>query len=165
MPKTRKFAEGTTVSVINSRLEIEKIILKYAGPKAEFAYLQREGFHDIIFVAHQRRVRFSLPIPTGAEAREALQKYRYSSTLGTRITIWIEEESRRRWRCLVLAIKAKLVVVDSGAATFEEEFLAHIVNKAGMSVYQMVQQARNGVPMLEAVKEGEVVTAEIVNKG
>jgi len=57
----RQYAEGTSVSVVNSRLEIEKIILKYAGQGAEFAYFQREGVAEIVFAAHGRRVRFTLP--------------------------------------------------------------------------------------------------------
>jgi len=121
-----KYAEGTTVSVVNSRLEIEKIILRYAGQGAEFAYMQREGSADIVFAAHGRRVRFTLPLPTMDVGRRQA---------------WVERESMRRWRCLVLAIKAKLEVVESGIASFEEEFLAHIVNPAGVTVYQAIKNA------------------------
>lgn len=66
----RQYAEGTTVSVISSRLEIEKIILKYTGQNAQFMYMQRGGSADIAFAAHGRHVRFSLPLPTMEEAKK-----------------------------------------------------------------------------------------------
>lgn len=148
-----KYAEGTTVSAINSRLEIEKIILKYAGQGAEFAYMQRDGFADIVFAAHGRRVRFTLPLPTREEAAKGAMRrgdWRVCADAG-RIAAWREKESMRRWRCLVLAIKAKLEVVESGIATFEEEFLAHIVNPAGITVYQAIKNAEDGSRLLPPV--------------
>lgn len=150
-----KYAEGTTVSAINSRLEIEKIILKYAGQGAEFAYMQRDGFADIVFAAHGRRVRFTLPLPTREEAAKGAMRrgdWRVCTDVG-RIAAWREKESMRRWRCLVLAIKAKLEVVESGIATFEEEFLAHIVNPAGITVYQAIKNAEDGSRLLPPVPE------------
>jgi hypothetical protein len=38
-----------------------------------------------------------------------------------------ECEERRRWRCLLLNVKAKFEAVENQIVTFEEEFLAHIV--------------------------------------
>jgi len=159
-----KYAEGTSVSVINSRLEIEKIILKYAGQNAEFMYMQREGVADVAFAAHGRHVRFSLPLPTMEEAktearsaRERRWNMREVKDIG-RCQAWIDQESRRRWRCLVLAIKAKLEVVESGIATFEEEFLAHIVNSQGVTVYQAIKNASDGSRLLGPV---ETIEAEI----
>ena len=145
-----KYAEGTTVSVLNSRMEVEKIILKYAGQGAEFAYMQREGSADIVFAAHNRRVRFTLPLPTLEEAKKAAmgkRDYYEIKDVGRR-QAWVERESMRRWRCLVLAIKAKLEVVESGIASFEEEFLAHIVNPAGLTVYQAIKNASDGSRLL-----------------
>lgn len=160
-----RYAEGTTVSVINSRMEVEKIILKYAGQGAEFAYMQREGFADIVFVAHNRRVRFTLPIPTMDEAKKGAKGKRDwgdVTDLGRR-QAWVERESMRRWRCLVLAIKAKLEVVESGIATFEEEFAANIVLPNGKTVGELVvpaiacaYESHGGMLMLAPVPGGSV---------
>lgn len=38
---------------------------------------------------------------------------------------------KQRWRALLLCIKAKLEAVDSGIATFEQEFMANIVMPDG----------------------------------
>lgn len=45
-----------------------------------------------------------------------------------------EQACRQRWRALNLAVKAKLEAVSSGIASFEEEFLAHIVLPNGKTV-------------------------------
>jgi hypothetical protein len=50
----------------------------------------------------------------------------------------LQSEEMRRWRALALAVKAKLEVVESGIATFEEEFMAHIVMPDGRTVGEHV---------------------------
>jgi hypothetical protein len=149
-----KYAEGTTVSVLNSRIEIEKIILKYAGQNAEFSYAQYEGTAAIMFAAHNRRVRFVLPLPTMDEAKKGAMGKRdyYEIKDIERRKAWVERESMRRWRCLVLAIKAKLEAVESEIFSFEEEFLAHIVNEAGVTVYQAIKNAADGSRLLPPVQ-------------
>ena len=44
------------------------------------------------------------------------------------------EEVRRRWRALLLVIKAKLESVESGIETFEEAFASQIVLANGQTV-------------------------------
>jgi hypothetical protein len=43
-------------------------------------------------------------------------------------------EERRRWRSLLLAIKAKFELVETGITSFEEEFAVHIVLPDGRRV-------------------------------
>jgi hypothetical protein len=155
-----KYAEGTTVSVINSRMEVEKIILKYAGQGAAYSYGQGDGQAAVSFVANGRRVCFKLRLPTLEDAKKgAMRKRDYFEVKDlVRRQAWVDQEARRRWRCLVLAIKAKLEVVESGIATFEEEFLAHIVNQAGQTVYEAIQQASsNGQRLLPPVEDTKAV--------
>lgn len=47
-----------------------------------------------------------------------------------------EQAVRQRWRALALMVKAKLEAVEAEIATFEEEFLAHIVLPDGSTVGQ-----------------------------
>lgn len=122
------FASGTSVSVEKSRAEIETLVRKYGA--AQFSSGWMGGQAAIQFVAHGRAVRFVLPLPTREEATAALRKlrqHRYGTIADTYVAKWRDAEERRRWRCLLLAIKAKLEVVQTQIATFEEEFLAHIV--------------------------------------
>ena len=45
-----------------------------------------------------------------------------------------EQQQRRMWRALLLVIKAKFEIVESGIETFEEAFLSNIVMSDGQTV-------------------------------
>lgn len=110
----RRYAEGTTVPVECTRAEIEKLVRQRGA--SSFGSLSNEDGAVVVFEAKGRRIRFELPF---AE----LPKGRPGS--------WNQDkraaEDRRRWRCLLLNIKAKFEAVSNGIVTFDEEFLAHIV--------------------------------------
>lgn len=67
---------------------------------------------SVVFEARGRQLRFDLPLP---------QRPKFSNQET------FEREGRRRWRCLLLAIKAKFEAVNSGISIFDTEFLANIV--------------------------------------
>lgn len=117
------YAKGTTVSPEKSRNEIEQILRRYDADA--FGYATDGARAKVEFRAHGRFVRFVIPLPTGADV-----PFSSRSTTASRV----EQETRRRWRALALAVKAKLEVVDSGIATFEEEFAVHMVLPDGSSV-------------------------------
>ena len=135
-------------------MEIERIICRYAGRDAEFSSGRMAGQAAILFVAHGRKVKFVVRMPTAEEAEiGARRKNAVAGSLvaESRKEEWIERETRRRWRCLLLAIKAKLEVVETGISTFEEEFLSHIVVEDGKTVYEKIQsmEGRRLLPALE----------------
>ena len=155
------YAAGTLVSAERSRAEIETVVGKYAGRDAEFSSGRMAGMAAIMFVAHGRRVKFVVPLPTDEEAETKAKRKnasRWSTVTETQKAAWIEQEARRRWRCLLLAIKAKLETVESGIETFDEAFLAHVCNDSGQTVYEAIQHAVvNGQRLLPAVKSDKVV--------
>ncbi len=51
-----------------------------------------------------------------------------------KITVHVGEAKPRRWRALVLVVKAKLEAVASGISTLESEFLANIVMGNGQTI-------------------------------
>jgi hypothetical protein len=83
----------------------------------------------IVFEAHERRLRFDLPLAEG-KTDEA------------------ERLRRQQWRALLLCIKAKLEAVASGIETFEEAFLAHVVMPDGRTVYE------HTAPRIEQIAKG-----------
>jgi hypothetical protein len=153
------YAEGTTVSSAKSRMEIEELVIKRVGRDAEFSSGQAAGMAAIQFVAHNRRVRFTLPLPSQEEAtKRAKRKNSWHPPSRERIEEWLEGETRRRWRCLLLTIKAKFEVVDTGIESFDEAFLANIVSAGGQTVYEKITaMAHAGQKMLAAVDEPNVV--------
>jgi hypothetical protein len=141
-----RFAEGTTVSAEKSRGEIERILSRYGADA--FGY-ETDGTVAIIkFRAHGRYVRFIVPLPPLSDFRLDGRGYLRKPPAQQAAH---EQEVRRRWRALALAIKAKLEVVDSEIATFEQEFAIHTVLPDGSTVAERL------MPVIEeAYESGEM---------
>lgn len=156
-----RYAENTSVPVERSKAEIESTLSRYGADSFMHGWENNRAL--IAFHAHGRRVRFVLPLPDRKD-----DKFWKTPSRGTRrsetqaYTAW-EQECRQRWRALALAIKAKLEVVECGIATFEDEFLAHIVlpntQTVGEYMHPQIEKAyKNGtmprmLPMLTAGAE------------
>jgi len=124
-----KYASQTTVSQERSRAEIESILWRYGASR--FAYGWQGNSAMIAFEANRRRIRFILPFPTDTPRTPKGRRPLHPDKA-------LDQEGRRRWRALVLAIKAKLEMVDSGIATFEDEFLAYTVLPNGSTVGEWI---------------------------
>jgi hypothetical protein len=121
-----KYAEGTTVSVEKSRAEIETMLMKHGA--SHFSSGWGDGKAWLYFKLRDRLIRFVLPLPNRADkefTRDPRASWRTRPAPAAQKAF--EAETRRRWRALLLALKAKLEVVESGISTLEEEFLAHFV--------------------------------------
>jgi hypothetical protein len=112
------YAQKTKVTVDRTKTEIEQTLIRYGASR--FAYFVEPGSAAVVFEAHDRRLRFDLPVPKGETERD-------------------RQLQRQRWRALLLCIKAKLESVASKIETFEEAFLAHVVMPDGGTVYQHTQ--------------------------
>lgn len=125
-----QYAGQTTVSPEKSRGEIERTLTGYGA--TGFMYGWHEGKAVIVFEFHNKRMRFTLDLPTEAEsARTPLGRRRHGKVA---ILKAYEQEQRRKWRSLALSIKSKLVAVQDGISTVEYEFLANIILPNGMTV-------------------------------
>lgn len=150
------YAKGTEVTVDRSRAEIEKILTRYGAD--QFAVGWDTTRAVIGFEANGRKVRFVLPLPRLDEIPTHDRNYR--SVPESQRRNRLDAEARRRWRALCLAIKAKLEVVETGIATFEDEFMAHIVMPDGRTVGEHVAPAieqayeTGKVPPLLALEAG-----------
>jgi hypothetical protein len=144
------FAEGTTVPVAKTRGEIEAMVSKHGATRFASGWTE-ERKAAISFAMKGRLVRFTLALPTEEEAKKQRHRRYYSLDQGQRAK-WIEAEERRRWRCLLLALKAKLEVVESGIATFDEEFLAHVVTPDNLTVYEAIKLQDSDMRLLPAVE-------------
>ena len=118
-----RYAQTTAVAAERSRGEIERVVTKYGASKFVYSWIEDRAM--IGFFLHERMIRFIVPMP---------DKEAFSKTAGGRrvrkqaaaLKAW-EQATRQRWRALLLAVKAKLEAVESGIATFEDEFMAYIV--------------------------------------
>jgi len=131
-----QYAKDTSVNSEQSQAEIRRTLTRYGATK--FGYVEEEERAVIVFEVSNRRIRFVLPLPNRNDSR-------FWETPGRKLQRspdaafkeW-EQACRQRWRARALAIKAKLEAVESGIATFEEEFLAYVVMPDGQTVGEHV---------------------------
>lgn len=137
------YAEGTSVPISRSREELQRV-LERAGA-AELGFFSGEGGRSrcaFKLKASGMLVQVEVPAvdplsfePSNRDARRwdgNLKRYVHAD--GGRLQGLVEGEQRRRWRALVLVIKAKLEAIESGISTFESEFLAGIVLPNGRTL-------------------------------
>jgi hypothetical protein len=111
----RRFAEGTSVDVTKSRMEVEQLLAKHGAAQVLIGSdaALRQGF--VAFTLLGRQYRLLVPAREAKRGKE-------------------QQVDRERWRALVLILKAKLEVVASGMVTMEQEFLAYMVLPNGSTV-------------------------------
>lgn len=128
-----RYASKTKVASDRSRSEIEKTLIRYGA--SSFMYLNGNGRAAIMFEAMNRRIKMELPLPSFAEYEKSPGGRKWSRVQG--LKAW-ERAGHQRWRALSLVVKAKLEAVESGVATFEQEFLAYTVLPNGATVGTLV---------------------------
>jgi hypothetical protein len=125
-----RYAKNTSVPVSKSKNEIEQILLRYGAD--QFLYGVDLGGRRIIKKYEKRQIKMRLPLPNREE-------FRYTESRGLErhpddIEKSWEKACRQRWRALCLVIKAKLEAIESGIASFEDEFLAYTMLPSGDTV-------------------------------
>lgn len=120
-----RYAASTSVPMERSRAEIERILSKYGATR--FGTMnEADGSATVYFEFKGRQIQLPVPMPPRTDKRFARDKYGMARVGTQRDRLW-EQEQRRRWRVLVITIKAVLEAVETGLVTFEQVFLAHII--------------------------------------
>ena len=120
-----RYAEGTSVSVGKSKIEIERIVTRYGADQFQSGWDSKIGKALIEFRWKSRCVRFLFTIPNKDEFRFT-PAGKVARNAAAQEKAW-EQAQRQRWRALTLVIKAKFEAIESGITTFDEEFLAQII--------------------------------------
>lgn len=126
-----RFAEGTTVPPERSAAEIQQLLTRFGA--TAFAQGWTTGAIAIEFVARDRQIRVTVPLP-GPTDRDVTHT---PTGLRRPPREWPKRhqaEERRRWRALLLVLKAKLEAATSDITTFEEEFAMWTVLPDGSTV-------------------------------
>jgi hypothetical protein len=132
------YAESTIVSVEKSRAEIERLLRRHRCTKFMCGTDNEQHRATVQFQANNRIVRFEIALPNPADPKHKRIKNSYLQRSSAGVTKVVEQEERTRWRALLLVIKAKLESIESGIATFDDEFLAHIVLPNQQTVAQYI---------------------------
>ncbi len=130
-----RYASKTKVPISRSQQEIKAVLQRYGASQYVCAD-DWEGAQAMIgFRYNGLAVRMTLRMPD-------LSEFNLTATGLLRCEGQRDVEyargCRQRWRALVLSVKAKLEAVDSGIATFEQEFLPFLVVDGGQTVGERV---------------------------
>lgn len=131
MTRPRKqtgYAAGTTVDTAKTQQDIVTLLRRNGATQHFFGEDERRAL--IGFSTRGRQVRFSIPYPARNSTSEAGR----------------DAEIRRRWRCLLISIKAKFENVamaeslspEQADSAFRSEFLAETVLREGKTVAEVV---------------------------
>ncbi len=120
-----RYAKNTQVSEDRSRIQIERMVLKYGAE--EFGTLVKKNEALVGFKYKNIRVEMAVPLPDKNDERFGLTPTGRSRRSSSQAFVEWDKEVRRRWRSLCLVIKALLVGVDDGVLTFEQAFMPYIV--------------------------------------
>lgn len=137
------YAQGTSVRIESSKAEIERLVTKYGATQFNTGWDQARRKTAVQFDMKNRRIRFILSMPDAKDFAQYERKGPYG-TIHIRDRSekdqlkMVDQEMRRRWRALLLVVKAKLEAADTGISTFEEEFMAHIVTASGQTIGEMI---------------------------
>lgn len=150
------YAKGTSVSIDKSKAAIEKMLGGYGCTQFSSGWANVDGQHfaHVSFQHGETSIMLGLPMPNPNEfAFWPLRRGQWQQRKRTvaQIEEAYEAEKRRRWRSLLLVIKAKLEAVDCGISTLEREFLADVVLPNGRTLGEWA------VPKLAEIQSGRLL--------
>lgn len=144
------FAAGTSVPIERTKVEIERLLARYGCTQFGSGWAKAGGqdFAHITFKHGDVSVMLGLPMPPIAEfAHTPTGRLRRSVVQREEA---YEQEKRRRWRALMLVIKAKLEAVSCGISTLEREFLSDVVLPNGRTIGEWA------IPHLAEIQSGRL---------
>jgi len=121
------YAHKTPVEVVRTRTQIEDELRRRGATSFGYNVDDDAAEAVIAFTMRGLQVRMSLPLPSfDDDAFRYTPSGKYQRSPAEQAKTY-EAEIRRRWRSLLLIVKAKLVAVDDGITTIEREFLSDVV--------------------------------------
>lgn len=118
----------TEVPVERSQREIRAMLRRYGAD--QFALGETAEHAEIAFRWRAMAVRMRVPIrPMTEDAARAYAKSRKRGAAKI-LEQRLEMEERRVWRVLYWLLKGRMEAIESGVETFEQAFLAHLLDPA-----------------------------------
>lgn len=121
---TSSYDRGGSISSGASREHIERALVGYGATDVLFSQLGDRS--AIAFRADRRQYRLVVSLPQAAGTSPIPGDMAEGPLREAKAKI-LERATRRFWHALALSIDAKLGAAAAGTATFESEFLAHVV--------------------------------------
>lgn len=159
-----RYAEGTEVTEEASKAELERILRRYGATGYGFMWSQESRAVSVGFRIKNRSYRLAVPMPRPDDESITHNRGGYLMTKD-QVDKRYAAEVRRRWRVVVVGLKAKLELasMEEGDFTFEREFMSWAVLKDGRTVFEALEEDHGiyfggtKVPLLlEAAHEPEL---------
>lgn len=148
------YADRTEVPVERSKTELKRVI--YNNGASNYKYGEEEDRAMVMFAKENRIIRFVIEFPPLDSKQFTHTPGRGTKRTQTAAYKEYEAEQRRRWRSLILSVKAKFESAASGIETFEEAFLAQVLLPNKQTVAQMA------LPSVAAAYEKGVVESNLL---
>jgi hypothetical protein len=137
-----KYAEGTTVPVEKSKLEIDQTLQRYGATQRGIIVDDAGHRAVIIFHLHERDLRLNVRLPPPDERRftrdsRGVQRSRTAAAAA------YAAEVRRIWRVQLITLKTKLEAVAEDPDAFRDEFLAVTLLPNGQTVGEWAAEDLN----------------------
>lgn len=154
--------ETTSVPVERSQGEIRKLLAKHGAGAFAFGEErddigQRWAAITFTYATHAVRMRVPLKLVDERAVKAKAERATRKTAAEIRDEMY-EQEEKRIWRVLAWNLKARMVAVEEGVETFEEAFLAHLLDRTtGRTIYQSLAEEGHvqlGAPLL-ALNPGE----------
>lgn len=128
------YARNTTVTEDRSRQEIERMLMKYGASRFGCMSDYEHRIALIEFSYRKIAIQMRIPLPDPKAKQFTMKERGYGLRSANVARDLFSKEVRRRWRSLSLALKAKLVAVEDGITTFENEFMPYMVTDNGQTL-------------------------------
>jgi hypothetical protein len=144
--------ENTSVSVERSQAEIRKLLAKHDSHRFGFGEERDEldkRWASVTFVHGAFQVRMRVPLKLVDELTvQAKARSARTRTADEIRDHMYEQEERRIWRVIAWNLKARMVAVEEGVETFEEAFLAHLLDPSTNRTFyeQLAEEGRVELP-------------------
>jgi hypothetical protein len=136
--------ESTSVPVERSQGQIRKLLSAAGASRLAFGE-ERDGaqrWAGVTFVVGTNGVRLRVPLNQvdEGEVSAKLRRSRTKTRDEIRDTLY-EQEEKRIWRVLAWNLKARMVAVEENVESFEQAFLAHLLDpQTGRTVYEQLTE-------------------------
>lgn len=138
--------ETTTVPVERSQGEIRKLLADHGAGRFAFGEETDDGgvrWAAVTFTHGGTAVRMRVPHkPIDEQSARSKARRAHTRSYEDIAGEAIEQEAKRIWRVIAWNLKARLVAVEEGVETFEEAFLAHILDpRTNQTIFEQLAES------------------------
>lgn len=133
---TKRYAEGTSVPIEKTKAELERLLTKHNAEQVAVMSDNKTGESLLVCKLGGRMLRFEVldPDPNDFQKTPAGRRREKGG-----IAREVAAERRRRWRALLLILKAKLEIIASGDSSIDREFLGSVYLPSGETMEQAMR--------------------------